>query len=188
MKELCAVCKTKVSKFTRNLIGDGFLCGMCYRICRNSPLVSTEAVMATWKENHKRFQEFEESMIVKNFGSGYIFIDNTHQYAYVSNQKKTEIEPIIFRFSEIEEYRIEKVGEKTITKRKGGIGRAVVGGALFGGVGAIVGASTAKTETKTTGGTPFLYIDLDFNGVKTTVDIANPPINASQTLDNMMNL
>ena len=188
MKELCAICKTKISKFTKNQIGDGYLCGMCNRICQNSPLVSTEDVAAAWEENHRRFQEFEEFMIVKDFGSGFIFIDNTHQYAYISNQKKTRIEPIIFRFSEIEEYRIEKVGEKTITKSKGGIRRAVVGGALFGGVGAIVGANTAKTETKTTGGTPFLYIDLDFSGVKTTVYIMNPPMRASQILDNMMNL
>ena len=85
-------------------------------------------------------------------------------------------------------YRIEKVGEKTVTKTKGGITRAVVGGALFGVGGAIVGASTAKQETKTTGGVPMLYIDLDFQGVKTTVSISNPPLKAAQTLDSMINV
>ena len=33
-----------------------------------------------------------------------------------------------------------------------------------------------------------LYIDLDFQGVKTTVSISNPPLKAAQTLDSMINV
>lgn len=36
----------------------------------------------------------------------------------------------------------------TVTESKGGIGRAVIGAAVAGPVGAIVGAATAKTETR----------------------------------------
>lgn len=50
---------------------------------------------------------------------------------------------------------------KTQTKTKGGVTRALVGGALAGGVGAIVGATTAKTETRS-------------DGVGTTITTKNP--------------
>lgn len=39
--------------------------------------------------------------------------------------------------------------EKTVTKTKGGVTRALVGGAVAGPVGAVVGASTATTKSKT---------------------------------------
>lgn len=44
---------------------------------------------------------------------------------------------------------------------KGGIGRAIVGGALFGGVGAVVGAATRKSESKVNS----LYIRLTLKSV-----------------------
>ena len=127
-------------------------------------------------------------MQLTNIGSGYLFVDMPQQYAYLSNHKKPKLEPVVFSFSEIEEYRIEVSGQETITKTKGGLGRAVVGGALFGGVGAVVGASTAKTETKTTGGMPFLYITLNLGDLRTTINIGNPPLKVEGALDNMMNL
>ena len=92
----------------------------------------------------------------------------------------------MFKFSELEEYKIEKVGEKTITKTKGGITRAVVGGTAFGLAGAIVGASTAKQETMKKGGVAVLYLDLDLGGVKTTVSIQRPPLKAPEFLDNII--
>lgn len=101
--------------------------------------------------------------------------------------KKTKLEPVVFKSSEINAFKIEQVGQKTITKTKGGIGRAVVGGALFGTAGAIVGAATAKQETKEVGGVPILYVDLSINGMNTTVSISNPPLKAADYLENAMN-
>jgi hypothetical protein len=75
-----------------------------------------------------------------------------------------------YSFDEVSEYHFEEVGGKVITKSKGGIG-----GALFGGVGAIVGASTSKTETKKVGGVNMLKINLDTYSGKKVISIANPP-------------
>lgn len=188
MKERCPICGDKIPKFLHAQIGDGAICVPCSRICNRSTLATAEAVKAAWEENHQRFKNFKESVVITELMAGFIFVDMEHKWAYISNQKKQKQEPVVFSFSEIEEYRIEKVGEKTITKTKGGITRAVVGGALFGVGGAIVGASTAKQETKTTGGVSMLYIDLDFQGVKTTVSISNPPMKAAQTLDSMIDV
>lgn len=124
-------------------------------------------------------------MVVTELGRGYIYIDTQHHWAYISQKKIPDINPIVFSFSEIENYRIENVGEKVVTKTKGGIRRALVGGVMFGAAGAIVGASTAKTETKTTGGIATLYINLNPQGIKTTISMVNPPSTTMETLESM---
>ena len=188
MKNKCSVCGGKIPMLAKTQISDGIICPPCSRICTLSPLASTEAIKNAWEENHRRFKNFKATMQLTNIGRGYLFIDMPQQYAYITNHKKPKLEPVVFSFSEIEEYRIEVSGQETITKTKGGLGRAVVGGALFGTAGAVVGASTAKTETKTTGGIPMLYITLNINGLKTVTSISSPPYNANEALDNMMNL
>lgn len=180
----CDVCGGKLHKLTASQVADGNICVMCGRICRNSLLSSVNDIKRAWEENQRRFQNFNPTMTISNMGSGYIFVDTPNQLCYISQGKKVKDDPVVFKFSEIDEYRIEQIGQKTITKSKGGIGRAVVGGAVFGVAGAIVGASTAKTETKQVGGVPFLYVELNLNGVKTTVSISNPPAKASDFLEN----
>lgn len=51
--------------------------------------------------------------------------------------------PKIYKYSDIVDYELLEDGE-SITK--GGLGRAVVGGALFGGVGAVVGGVTGHKK------------------------------------------
>lgn len=52
-----------------------------------------------------------------------------------------------YDFSQLSSYEYIEDGA-VVTKSKGGLGRAIVGGMIAGGVGAIVGASTAKQESK----------------------------------------
>lgn len=65
----------------------------------------------------------------------------------------------VFRYEEINDFEvieereervITTINEKTKTK-KGGVGRAIIGGAAFGPVGALVGASTGKKKSITKG-------------------------------------
>lgn len=184
-KNVCDCCGLKLHVKPIQ-ISDGSICGLCNTICTNSPMTTVAKVKAAWDENNVRLQTFTPNMTVTNLGCGYIFIDTEHKMACISNQKKLAPNSIVFNFSELEEYRIEKVGEKTITKTKGGITRAVVGGATFGLAGAIVGASTAKQETVKKGGVPVLYIDLNLNGLKTTLSISNPPFKATEFLNNIL--
>ena len=183
-KEKCAICGEKSSSATQ--INGGSICPVCNRIAIHSPLCTVNQLKEAWAENHLRFQNFNPTSIITNIGSGFLFIDTEQKMFYLSSNKKPKLEPIVFKFSEIEEYRIEQVGQKTITKTKGGVGRAVVGGALYGVAGAIVGASTAKQETKQVGGIPILKVDLNINGLKTTISLANPPLTISDYLSNAM--
>lgn len=188
MKAKCEICGEKLGKFNTVQLQDGCICGMCNRISQKSMLASVADVKQAWEENHRRFQTFKASMTITNIGSGFLFVDTEHQLCYITHGKKPKEEPVVFKFSEIEEYRLEQVGQRTITKTKGGLGRAVVGGALFGAAGAIVGASTAKTETKQVGGVPILQVDLNLNGLKTTLSMSNPPLKSSDFLDSAMSV
>jgi len=189
-KEKCDICGEKLHGSLFTQLTDGKICPMCARICNNSGFVSINEIKQAWNENNHRISQFKESRVVSSMLCGSIFIDFEHQWAYVSGSKKQKVKPIIFHFSEIEQYSIQQFGAKTITKTKtkGGIGRAIVGGAIAGPVGAIVGATTAnsESETKTVGGTPILELELNLNGVKTRITLANPPFEAEKVLTSMV--
>ena len=183
-KGKCAVCNEKLS--TAIQINGGDICPVCNRLITHSPLCTVEQLKKAWEENHRRLEAFKPTMTVSDFGSGFLYIDSEQQMIYVSSIKKPKVEPIVFKFSEIDGFKIERAGQKTVTKTKGGVGRAVVGGALFGAAGAVVGASTARQETKQVGGISMLTVDLTINGLKTSVSMAHPPLNASNYVENGM--
>ena len=73
----------------------------------------------------------------------------------------------IFDYSAIAEYELLEDGNSI---EKGGIGRALVGGALFGGAGAVVGASTGHKHKATCSK---LQIKITLNDMKTPVVYVN---------------
>ncbi|SUY47052.1 Uncharacterised protein [Clostridium putrefaciens] len=84
-----------------------------------------------------------ENFIATNEVNGYIkFNDNTKQ-ALIS----PKFNPRIVNYSDILDFGLIEDGKTLVTK--GGLGNAVVGGTLFGGAGAIVGASTSKRKSVT---------------------------------------
>ena len=64
--------------------------------------------------------------------------------------KKISLKGKIYDYSQITSYSVSvnPVVSSTKTSMGSALGRAAIGGALFGGVGAIIGASTAKTKTE----------------------------------------
>lgn len=94
--------------------------------------------------------------------------------------------PLCSSFLNLKNTKLKKSGKKPSPMTKGGITRAVVGGAAFGLARGHRGASTAKQETMKKGGVAVLYLDLDLGGVKTTVSIQRPPLKAPEFLDNII--
>ena len=92
MKEHCLICGEKIPKLLHAQIGDGSICVPCARICNRSTLATAEAVRAAWEENHKRFKNFKESVVITEFMAGFIFVDMEHEWAYISGQKKQKQE------------------------------------------------------------------------------------------------
>lgn len=68
-----------------------------------------------------------------------ILFDDQHKILYIKQRD------YYFPYSNIMGYHILERTETTT--KKGGVGRAIVGGALFGGAGAVVGAATRKKQT-----------------------------------------
>lgn len=141
-KEKCAVCGGKTSFLTKVNISDGTICGECRAKCSplaNVQLKSVAQVASRIKareNNAKKFAEFTPTDAVGD----YIKVDrNSHTWCCPALDE----EPDIFPFSALIDFELVEDG---VSITKGGLGSAVAGGVLFGGVGAIVGGGLGKKQ------------------------------------------
>lgn len=147
----CPICGGDTGLFFNSKIKDGqVLCMNCSeKVSMDLSLLSYQSVedMKSHLEYRERNYEMHLNFnIQKNqpVGTHSLKIDDAQKLWYYSSKK--DMNPPIFRFDEILDYEFNEDGQ-TVTK--GGLGRAVVGGALFGGVGAVVGGITGKKKSKT---------------------------------------
>lgn len=143
-KESCSLCGGKVAFLTKVKLIDGVMCGACSAKC--SPLcTSLNSKTVSEIEQHIQARE-RNAEIYKTFTP----TDSVAEYLKVDRKSQTWCCPVlgkknpdIFSFSELIDFELNEDGE-SITN--GGLGSAVVGGALFGGVGAIVGSNVGKKQ------------------------------------------
>lgn len=165
-KEECSICNGKVGMFKTKL-KDAVICSNCTSLCSpevigwaSKSLNEMKEHLADREENKVRLGAFNET-------------DNAGLYLKIDDNNKTWIVPMkknyvernvtVFNFDEIIDYELIEDGE-TITK--GGLGRAVAGGVLLGGVGAIVGGVTGKKKSKTVVNQMYVRISLNNKYVK----------------------
>lgn len=147
-KEICSICGINEAK---NKLLDCYCCKECmnkaisYLPAKMPKNIKKEEVVVAIKlkeENEKKQKIFEMS---KKVGS-YFEIDEKNKLWLIPDGvfggKKN---PKVYTYSDIMNYELLEDGE---TISKGGLGSAIVGGALFGGVGAIVGGATGKKKIK----------------------------------------
>ena len=153
-KQACPVCGSPAGGLLAVKIKNGVtLCKECSRKVRMDksmlPLQSVEEIkkhLAYREENLKKFYSFTPSSEIKTSFSYVFKVDKSQKLWYSS--LKADVNPPLFRYDEIIDYELSEDGN-TVTK--GGIGSAMVGGALFGGVGAVVGGiygKQSRTEIK----------------------------------------
>ena len=159
-KALCSACNELKGQVK---ISDGVVCKACYNLVaapgRGAMGITVDEIQVKLEQMEKKRLYFanksdenqrmlaenrtpEENLVdiwtpTKAIGTCISF-DEEHELFKVFRN------PNVFRFSEIVGYEIIENGS-TVTK--GGLGGAVVGGALLGGVGAIVGGVTGKRAT-----------------------------------------
>ena len=160
MAKICPICGEKIGFLLKAKASNGDICSTCAMICSSHETKSIETLKDYWKTNSERERIFIQTQLLTSFNGGTLSIDSTHELFAFGNVSKAKVSPVFYRFDEVDSYEVEIVGQKTITKKRGGITRALVGGALAGGVGAIVGSNTAKEETKTVGGTQILRVNM----------------------------
>jgi hypothetical protein len=145
-KGTCSICgKEKTSK----KLSDGFVCSKCLDLCGNNRNTFKKLQDTTTSEILKEIEkEKQANSDIANFvatrGVGKLikFDDNAKKILF---PKTLLTKARIYNYSELLGYEILEDGN-TITK--GGIGSAVVGGALFGGIGAVVGGLTGGKKSK----------------------------------------
>lgn len=156
-KENCAICNNEVSALLRSKLKSGeYIC----RDCGSKVNFSTGWTIDNFKnssvEEIKERIDFAENDLKENadrlskfkataqFG-GYIWFDDKNKWFVfpkgVFTQKIDNC--YVFKYDEILDYEVLEDGT-SITK--GGLGKAIVGGAIFGLAGAIAGGTSKKTK------------------------------------------
>ena len=157
-KEPCCICK--INEGNKEII-EGYVCKDCIRIA--TPFLKRKNMLSykdncikdflqaieKRKENNNKLELFTKDESITVDANMSIEVDNKNQMWYLSNGV---MENIVFSFKDI--ISAEIIEEENViaeTKRKGGsgIGRAVIGGAILGPAGAVVGATTKKKKSKT---------------------------------------
>lgn len=149
LKSICSNCEKEVG-LNRYKIAEGWICPACFKACGYNSLTpirlkKVQDIKNDITEINKQNNLIIEFNTTKKVG-GFIEIDEHKKQFLIKNGglgiKKNQR---VYNFNDVIEYELLEDGE-SITK--GGLGRALVGGVLFGGVGAIVGGVTGGKKTK----------------------------------------
>lgn len=142
--EVCCICNENEGS---KKIQEGQICKQCLQMCsipfqvKVNKLTTKQMILDAIEENNNYKEKIKTFNATKKIGKFIEFDDNTKQILI-----KDKFENKLLEYKDIVEYELLEDGE-SITK--GGLGRAVVGGVLFGGVGAVVGGITGKKKSKT---------------------------------------
>lgn len=139
-KPTCVVCGNPCGSLIRKQLADNsYVCNLCslkagFNFSSNLNTLTSEEVVFQYQRQQNFNNAFTQTRGVK----GKLEIDE--------NAKLWKIQQNTIRpFSEIISFELLE-DEESITE--GGLGRAVAGGVLLGGVGAVVGGTTGKKKTK----------------------------------------
>lgn len=152
----CAICGKELGIFSgKAKVSDGTICSNCLNdsgveVSINMSSYKVQTIKEFIKDRQKKSAKFT---VTKSYANS-IYLDETNKYF--------KIEKNIFDYDNLLSYELLEDGQ---SMHKGGLGRAVAGGLLFGGVGAIVGGVTGGK--KTTG---------ICNSMKLRISLKNAPI------------
>lgn len=137
---------------------DGAICKNCHKLS-GYDINKTSAVTIAKKtiedvknditntemENEKYIQKLTDFNPTKKMGTYIEFDEEKKQWLIPDGFYGKKIKPHIYNYDDIIDFELLEDGESI---SKGGLGRAVAGGILFGGVGAIVGGATGGKKSK----------------------------------------
>lgn len=156
-KEKCILCDTEAGALSRTKLNDGtFLCSNCVaktglgqgftvNTLKRLTLVEIKERIdyheKDMKENTERISNFNATYQV---GNDIWFDDNHKWFLFPQGTFSSKIDNCyVFKYDEIVDFEVLEDG---ITITKGGFGKALVGGAIFGLAGAIAGGTSKKTK------------------------------------------
>lgn len=140
-KEICSICNEQESN---KKLQDGCICKKCMQKC--VPFILT----FSWKDEtiervHKAHRATEKNDRLIALFKPTKKVDKYIGFDENNKLWKIDASNVIFEYNEIISFELLEDGDII---SKGGLGSAIAGGALFGGVGAIVGGVTGSKKSK----------------------------------------
>ena len=153
MANTCPVCGGKLGLLNREKSADGLICANFFysKLGFRAAKQPTTALADYWATLEQRRKAFKETDSIYDGDALFVSIDKTNRLFCFGHRGGDKGPRMIYSFDEVAGYESDAPDDLTVTETKGGIGRAVIGAAVAGPVGAIVGAATAKTETRKDG-------------------------------------
>ena len=150
MANTCPVCGGKLGLLNREKSADGLICASCSnfffsKLGIRAAKQSTAALADYWATLEQRRKVFKETDSIYDGDALFVSIDNPNRLFCIGHRSGDKGPRMIYSFDEVAGYESDMPDDLTVTETKGGIGRAVIGAAVAGPVGAMVGAATAKT-------------------------------------------
>ena len=154
-KVTCSVCDGDASLNRLRIANKDWACSKCLKSAGYNTIGPFEDKLPSdmtsnfLKYRLKRSEESKE--LLKSFnpskkiGSAIELDDSNNQWLILSSVLGKRDKSIVYNYDEITGFELLEDGD---TLSEGGIGRALVGGALFGGTGAVVGGITGKRKNK----------------------------------------
>lgn len=152
MANACPVCGGKLGLLNREKSADGPICAGCSnfffsKLGIRAAKQPTAALADYWATLEQRRKAFKETDSIYDGDALFVSIDKPNRLFCIGHRSGDKGPRMIYSFDEVAGYESD-ADDVMVTQSVGGIGRAVVGAAVAGPVGAIVGASTAKSETR----------------------------------------
>lgn len=160
MAKVCDICGEKAGALTKLTLKDGIVCGQCLKKTGRPTDGSTKSL----QDFNNRFKYLEDNNNLFNSFSptikiaSYLQVDENNKLFKIGKSKDC------FNFNELVNFELNEDGE-TITKG-GSVGRAAVGGALFGGAGAIVASNSKSKKTESLVNNMYIRISLNNPWIK----------------------
>lgn len=150
MAKECLVCGKNIGALTGKVkINDGIICIDCWTAAGFDKSMQSLSSATNYSSNDIKNiieEKNKKSSLIRNFHPtkqfGNVAFDDNSKY-FTIKHSKNNID--LFKYDQIVSFELLEDGD-SITK--GGLGRAVAGGVLFGGVGAVVGGITGTKKTK----------------------------------------
>lgn len=171
-KETCCVCGKDVG-FNKSKTAEGWLCPDCYKHCGykigdSSHLKTVAEIKEDMKAADANLELLKDFRPTKQVGFFIEFDEKKRQWLIPDGFMGKKLKAWVYSFDDIIEYELIENGASVT---KGGIGRAVVGGLLFGGVGAVVGGVTGKKTNTVVNSMQIKITVNNFSSSAVTVDL-----------------
>lgn len=154
LKVTCSVCDGEANLNRQRIANKEWICSNCYKKSgvklgdfKNKPINQWTAsdFESKIQSNEDNQEELENFNTTKKIGTYVEFDDNQKKWLVLSEILGSRKKSTVYNYSDIIDFELLEDGESVAS---GGLGRTLVGGALFGGAGAIVGGVTGKRKQK----------------------------------------